>query len=525
MTLMLMLPGAAAVPAAAVAAEAVQAAPTTAPTTATARTTQGARLRAADAGLATLIYSRGPTATATASGALRIVGIGSPLQAGDLISTGNESFAVIELADTTRVMLRPDTAVRLAVLSAAAAAATHAAAGTSGGGAATAATNAAAPSDGVSLQLGRGGIRAHAPKAAGTSGTGAAGAPGSGATGAPGPGAAGAAAAAAEPALTLQVVTADATVTSHGADFIARTCNVDCAAERGSLRRVATPGATSVARALIVAGEVSITDSAGISRSIARGATLQVGDVISAAANAHAVIGFRDGTRVTVQPESAFKVEAYQLSAAQPDTETAQFRLQRGGMRAATGDIGHRQLTHMRFATPIATIGIRGTGFDALESAECGGQKPKDKPALTASVWNGAIVLQESNTVVSNGETVCQLTAGGKVFKANAPQLDTPRPDQVSIPQNTFDVLGQNGDETGLHLSAIDGDLTVSNDAGIVFLGSGEDGFVNTGIPERTQDTISLGRADPFLTLDLGGNPDQWATFQPQFGVSCPVGG
>ena len=228
---------------------------------------------------------------------------------------------------------------------------------------------------------------------------------------------------------------------------------------------------------------------------------------------------------MTVQPESAFKVEAYQLSPAQPDNETAQFRLQRGGLRAATGDIGHRQLTHMRFATPIATIGIRGTGFDALEAPECGGQKPKDKPALTASVWSGAIVLQESNTVVNNGETVCQLTAGGKVFKAAAPPLTTPRPDQVGIPQNTFDALADNGDEAGLHLSAIDGDLTVSNDSGLVYLSSGEDGFANTASPVRTQDTLSPGRADPFLTLDLGANPSQWDSFQPQFGTSCNIGG
>ena len=443
------------------------------------------------AGLATLIYTRGPTAVAATSGALRIVGIGSPLQAGDLISTGDESFAIIELADTTRVMLRPDTAVRLAVLNRAAA------------------TQATPAHDaGVALQLDRGGIRAQAPKAA------ASGAAMSGA----------AAPARRPPAAILQVVTADATVTSQGADFIARTCNVDCAAERGNLRQVATPAAASVARALIVAGEVTLTDRAGRSRSIAKGATLEVGEVISTAAGAHAVIAFRDGTRVTVEPASAFTIEAYHLAPNQPDTETAQFRLQRGGMRAATGDIGHRQLTHMRFATPIATIGIRGTGFDLLETPECGGQHPKDKPALTASVWTGAIVLQEANTVVSSGETVCQLSADGKVYKAAPPQLDTPRPDQVGIPQNTFDALGQNGDEAGLHLSSLDGDLTLSNNAGIVFLSTGEDGFTNGAFPARTQDTLSLGRADPFLSLDLGNNPSQWDAFQPQFGTQCSIG-
>ena len=443
------------------------------------------------AGLATLIYARGPTAVAATSGALRIVGIGSSLQAGDLISTGDESFAIIELADTTRVMLRPDTAVRLAVLNRAAA------------------TQATPAHDaGVALQLDRGGIRAQAPKAA------ASGAATSGA----------AAPARRPPAAILQVVTADATVTSQGADFIARTCNVDCAAERGNLRQVATPAAASVARALIVAGEVTLTDRAGRSRSIAKGATLEVGEVISTAAGAHAVIAFRDGTRVTVEPASAFTIEAYHLAPNQPDTETAQFRLQRGGMRAATGDIGHRQLTHMRFATPIATIGIRGTGFDLLETPECGGQHPKDKPALTASVWTGAIVLQEANTVVSSGETVCQLSANGKVYKAAPPQLDTPRPDQVGIPQNTFDALGQNGDEAGLHLSSLDGDLTLSNNAGIVFLSTGEDGFTNGAFPARTQDTLSLGRADPFLSLDLGNNPSQWDAFQPQFGTQCSIG-
>ena len=153
------------------------------------------------AGLATLIYARGPTAVAATSGALRIVGIGSPLQAGDLISTGDESFAIIELADTTRVMLRPDTAVRLAVLNRAAA------------------TQATPAHDaGVALQLDRGGIRAQAPKAA---------ASGAATAGAATAGAATAGAARRPPAAILQVVTADATVTSQGADFIARTCNVD----------------------------------------------------------------------------------------------------------------------------------------------------------------------------------------------------------------------------------------------------------------------------------------------------------
>ena len=451
-----------------------------------------------DAGLATLIYTRGPTATEGVNGTIRIVGIGSPLQAGDLISTGEESFAIIELADTTRVMLRPDTAVRLAALTAARATATTAAHG-----------------DGVSLQLDHGGLRAHGPKAAAnaasTSTSSSATSTSTDAT-----------------PIALQVVTADATVTSTGADFIARTCNVDCAAERASMRKVTTPSATSVARALVVSGAVSTTTAEGVSRSIAKGATMNVGDVISTTNNAHAVLAFRDGTRVTVEPNSAFKVEAYRLAPQQPETETAQFRLQRGGMRAATGDMGHRRLASMRFATPVATIGIRGTGFDLVETPECGGQAAKDKPALTASVWTGVIVLQESNTVINKGETVCQLSTGGKVYKADPPKLDTPRPDQVGIPQNTFDVLGASGDEAGTHVSTLDGDLTVSNSQGNVYLSSGEDGFANqlsNTSPSRTQNTLSLGRADPFLTLDLGGNANTFNTFEPVFSTQCSNGG
>ena len=483
--------------------------------------------RADDAGLAKLIYTRGPTATEGTNGAIRIVGLGSSLQAGDLISTGEESFAIIELPDTTRVMLRPDTAVRLAVLRGSGSA--NGATATPTNTAAAATAQRTAQRDGVSLQLDRGGIRAQGPKVPSAPTSSAAATTGASANDITAANTAASSAATTSAPLRLQVVTADATVSSaNGADFIARTCNVDCAAERSTMRKVTTPSSSSVARALVVSGDVSIASPDGVSRSIAKGATMNVGDVISTAANAHAVIAFRDSTRVTIEPSSAFKVEAYRLAPQQPQTEVAHFRLQHGGMRAATGDIGHRRLTSMRFATPVATVGIRGTGFDVVESKTCGGQSAKGKPAMTAAVWTGAIVLQESNTVINKGEAVCQFDAGGKVYKAAPPKLDTPRPDEVGIPQNTFDALSANGDEAGTHVTSMDGDLTVSNNNGNVFLSTGEDGFASnlTNVtPSRTQNTISLGRADPFLTLDLGSKPDQFDAFQPVFSTQCTNGG
>ncbi len=443
-----------------------------------------------------LVYVRGTTSAQQADGALRILGSDAPVAIGEMVMTGAESFAILELADGTRVVLRPDTRVMVQ----ANAPAPIAASATEGGG----------PLDRAArfvLRLLGGGVRART---------------GSDADGEP---------------RALRIEAPNGSVEGQGVELVARVCTNDCAAERPSVTPVPTPAivasaaaaqggseVATVARALIVRGHVERIGTDGNRQRIRSGATLREGDVVATARLAHTVLAFTDGTRATVQPDSRLAVEAYRLAPTSVDDERIRLRVQDGGARIATGGISQRRLTNARFATPVATIGVRGTGFDLLEAAECGGEPaPTERPGLTASVWAGTIEFEETKTLVSAGKTVCVLEPGQVPRPVkDAPRLDTPRPDEVDVPEDTFTASAQSGGEPGLHVSVLTGEARLSSGARTVLLGGGEDGFDGGTGAVRAVSAQSPGRSDPYLKLDLG-NPDSWDGFEPDFGVMCPA--
>ena len=283
----------------------------------------------------TLVYTRGTTSAQQGDGALRILSANAPVQLGETLQTGRESFAILELADGTRVVLRPDTRMVVAPAAAAPPANTSSARNDS-----TFVERAAS----FVLKLLGGGVRA-------SSGVDAEGEP-----------------------TALHIDAPNGSVEGQGVELVARVCTDDCAAERASETPVATLAIPAVARALIVRGRVQRIDSTGNSQRIHSGAALQVGDVVSTSGSSHAVLAFSDGARATVQPRSRFAVEQYQLAPDNAAAEQMTLRVQSGGARIATGGIARRNLSHARFATPLATIGVRGTGFDLLEATECGGK-------------------------------------------------------------------------------------------------------------------------------------------------------
>ncbi|EUJ11537.1 hypothetical protein Meth11DRAFT_2382 [Methylophilaceae bacterium 11] len=77
-------------------------------------------------------------------------------------------------------------------------------------------------------------------------------------------------------------------------------------------------------------------------------------------------IGFIDGGKISLQPETIYKINQYSFSGAQDGTEYAFTELIKGGLRAISGLIGHQTPDRYQLATPVATIGIRGTQFTAI---------------------------------------------------------------------------------------------------------------------------------------------------------------
>ena len=420
-----------------------------------------------------VLYARGNVSAQVPGGGLRIIAAGAPLAVGDAISTAEESFALIELLDQERITLRPDTNFTITAF------------------------DQTAGKESVALSLLKGGIRAL-----------------TGLLGKRRPD-------------SFRLTTPVATIGIRGTDFAVRVCGPECATDQATAK-VGTPIAQIVARALVSAGAVVAVGSDGAQRPLGKNTALFVGDVVKTAAHAYTVIAFRDQTRVTLQPETEFKIDQFVQAPATPESESTLFSLVRGGLRLATGLIGARRHDSVRINTRVATIGIRGTGFDLIEGDECGGKKAAPgAPGLTAQVWKGGIALKESNADVASGEAVCVLEKGQPVTKVAAkPDLGTPRPDEVEIPADTFAAEEMNGDEPGLHVSVSDGHVVLTNEAGTIDLGRGEDGFVGgaNSSPLRTENNRSIGRGDPFFSLSPDSPLETFDKFQGDFGLTCPVG-
>ena len=115
---------------------------------------------------------------------------------------------------------------------------------------------------------------------------------------------------------------------------------------------------------ILADGEVSVLDSKGSPRAAKTGMSIDAGETLQTRVG-RAQVQFTDGGLVRVQPSTEFKITDYRFSGADKPGESAVFNLIKGGLRAITGLIGRRDRAAYRMETTVATIGIRGTAFQA----------------------------------------------------------------------------------------------------------------------------------------------------------------
>lgn len=78
-----------------------------------------------------------------------------------------------------------------------------------------------------------------------------------------------------------------------------------------------------------------------------------------------ATLKFEDGTVVLLNENTSFQIQKYSYDEKDASKISALFSLLKGGLRAVTGVISARNRDAFKVATPLATIGIRGTEFMA----------------------------------------------------------------------------------------------------------------------------------------------------------------
>ena len=121
----------------------------------------------------------------------------------------------------------------------------------------------------------------------------------------------------------------------------------------------------SVGKIIMAIGDVSINRSGQLIPA-KKDTVVEVGDAIVTAGTSNAQVKFNDGAIVALRPNTEFKVNEYKFSGKPDGTEKADVSLTRGGVRAVTGAIGRSNRDNLKVNAAVATIGIRGTGFNIL---------------------------------------------------------------------------------------------------------------------------------------------------------------
>lgn len=312
-----------------------------------------------------------------------------------------------------------------------------------------------------------------------------------------------------------------ATVGIRGTDFSVRLCQQDCNdASDSTHRNSATPVA---ARAVQVRGVAQVSRVLGAMQTLSEGQPLYSGDIVQTQPDAHVVLVFSDGSRITVNPSSRMGISEYsnETKSGGGGVGSMIIDMFKGGLRFATGLIGKASPDKVKVRSLTATVGIRGTVFDvvcapggssdAASSADLG-DMPCDE-SMFAQTRDGTITL----TGTTGEALVLPAGQSGRVNGANVPARALPvtpsyfktikTPEPESVPANIEALFGlQAAPDTssGVLLTVHEGRVILAQAEKDILLDAGESAFAGRAVvPVRLQSVPPVLDRDPFLSSGM----------------------
>lgn len=439
----------------------------------------------------TVGYMSGALVVQGTDGTVKVVGPKSDIFAGDMLITAKDSYAQLKMNDGSQMTLRPNSNLRIEAFQ----------------------FNKDTPqADNAVLRLLKGGFRTV---------TGLIGKRGN--------------------ADAYKLRAASATIGIRGTDFTSRLCATkDCkddeekSAGSPAKESLTKPQVQVVGRVMLAQGELSAKDAGDKVRKLILGGPVYEGDMLTTGQKSYAVVAFRDEGRVSLQENTVFHVEKFKYDkvAAQ---ENAVLKLLKGGVRVVTGFIGRTNHDNYQFKVSSATIGIRGTGFDAWCNGPCasGTDNPgatQDNPLDGAGVyvWAGEVVLVSpgGSFVVAIQQAAIIVRDTGKPMRIIAipPGITdnkTPRPDSVPVDFEKLFGTESNAGDAGLYVTVHDGQVILTQGANSLNLGHGETGFTKDDILMRLATTPAFMSVDPKMDPSGSGLKDSKSGGMP--GGDCKL--
>lgn len=179
----------------------------------------------------------------------------------------------------------------------------------------------------------------------------------------------------------------------------------------------------------LLTGRATSATPDGNIRNLNKGDPVFSREFISTGSNSFVNIKFTDGSAILIKPNSRFHIEQFAYPAAEkkskrsaPSANTAPprvlasrafFSLLKGGFRAVSGLIGKSDRNEYRVSTPVATIGIRGTDYEAILCDDACASDPmimekvgvtsRPQDGLVASVITGGIGVTTTGAAQASG--------------------------------------------------------------------------------------------------------------------------
>lgn len=114
-------------------------------------------------------------------------------------------------------------------------------------------------------------------------------------------------------------------------------------------------------RVLFLRGTVTGTDDTGVPRLLRRNSRVYPQEKVTTGDNGTIQIVFPDRSMLQLESNSEIILEAYHFLPETPEKNRAISKVVKGSLRAITGVIGKQQPAAVRYKTPLANFGIRGT--------------------------------------------------------------------------------------------------------------------------------------------------------------------
>lgn len=195
----------------------------------------------------------------------------------------------------------------------------------------------------------------------------------------------------------------------------------------------------NVGSVLNILGTAKIQKRTGQVAPAIRGDILYEGDTAWAEGGSNVQIRMVDGAMVWVRANSELKIEGYKSTDHGAAKNESSLRLISGSMRTVTGAIGKKNPDNYRLSTPNATIGVRGTEFDAVYVSAAAAASFRADSGTYHRVYQGSTQLRagQQDLSVAEGQAVFVGASSG-----NAARRLTVIPDFLNLPANATTSTG-----------------------------------------------------------------------------------